>query len=313
MKCLAVQQIAEAATTTADVASHLDECLDCKRLVAEQRALGALLKRLPTPALTASRRRDLAAEVLAAAEHAPRRRNTFWIGAASGLAAAAAVVVLWLRPGDVASTQVELSGIPARDEAVTSSHQVAMLEALPPLSPARIDEAHARLTREVVADREVVTLTDGVVTIDSRDARNTDVRVAETIVHVEGANVRVHARRGVITSVQVIAGSVEIVTASQRMQIERGAIWSAEPTLTTRSVRAFRDGWIALRAGRNLEAISFFDAATDPTVAEDATYWAAIAAKRAGSTDDANQRLGDFLRRYPSSPHAQQAQRLLAR
>jgi hypothetical protein len=186
-----------------------------------------------------------------------------------------------------------------------------MVEPVPLLPSARIDDHLAQVTRESVAGREVLRLTDGVVTVDSRDARDVEVRIAQATVLITDATVRVHARHGVITKIQVIVGSAQLVTPAKRVQIERGEIWSAEPALDTRSIRAFRDGWVALRTGRNLEAIALFDTATDPMVADDAAYWAAIAARRAGSPD-AMHRLTEFVSRYPHSPHAEQATHLLA-
>jgi len=75
---------------------------------------------------------------------------------------------------------------------------------------------------------------------------------------------------------------------------------------------AFRTGWTALRAGRNADAIAAFDRATSPVVAEDAIYWAAIAARRAGDRAEAARRLRAFLAAYPTSPHVASARAELA-
>ena len=74
-------------------------------------------------------------------------------------------------------------------------------------------------------------------------------------------------------------------------------------------VAAFRAGWEALRAARYADAIAAFDRATDPAVAEDASFWAAIAAQRAGQADDARKRLDLFLATFPDSPRAEDARR----
>ena len=87
-------------------------------------------------------------------------------------------------------------------------------------------------------------------------------------------------------------------TDSQRAAIDRDTIALESP------VAAFRIGWEALRAQRHDDAIAAFDRATDPAVAEDAAFWAAIAAQRAGYIDDARKRLDAFLTRFPDSPRA---------
>lgn len=86
--------------------------------------------------------------------------------------------------------------------------------------------------------------------------------------------------------------------------IERDAI-----DVSDTGVAAFRTGWEALRGARYGEAVAAFDRATDPAVAEDAAFWAAIAAQRAGDLSDARKRLDGFLARFPDSPRADDARR----
>ena len=52
---------------------------------------------------------------------------------------------------------------------------------------------------------------------------------------------------------------------------------------------------------------------TDPVVAEDAAFWAAIATERAGDSDGAATRLRTFLDRFPASPRAEAARAALER
>lgn len=85
--------------------------------------------------------------------------------------------------------------------------------------------------------------------------------------------------------------------------IERDLLVEQTPT------QAFRAGWEALREARYADAIAAFDRATDPAVAEDAAFWAAIAAQRAGQADDARKRLDLFLATFPESPRAESARR----
>src|SRR5207237_329098 len=117
---------------------------------------------------------------------------------------------------------------------------------------------------------------------DTRDARNVDVRVGDAIVRIDGSSVRIRAHGRAIVSVQVVVGSAHVMASDRQLTLERDSVWLAEPPAKQRAIAAFRDGWIALREGRQREAIALFDRATDPSVAEEATYWAGIAAQRAG-------------------------------
>jgi TolA-binding protein len=78
-------------------------------------------------------------------------------------------------------------------------------------------------------------------------------------------------------------------------------------------VAAFQAGWEALRAGQPLVARAHFDRARDPAVAEDATYWAAVASERAGEPNDAARRYRSFAQAFPSSPRAADARAAAAR
>ena len=317
MTCLDSHEIARAAAGELPP-DHLDQCLTCRRLVDEQRSLRHLAQRLAAPTLTRERRQRIAAEVLAAADQlaAPRRRvpiAAVGVAFAAAAAAAAAAAVVWPRVGAPSAEVVAppaLSAAVHRDPLGAPDRAVAMLEVPAPLSPARIEDVQTHVIHEVRGGRDVLTLADGSITLDSRDARDVDVRVAETLVHVNTARVRVHARAGAILSVQVIAGSAEIETPSRRVRVEPETTWFAEPSREQLAVRAFRDGWVALRDGRNAVAIGLFDRATDGAVAEDAAYWAAVAAVRAGDPSAAH-RLAEFVRRFPSSPRASQATRFL--
>jgi len=92
-------------------------------------------------------------------------------------------------------------------------------------------------------------------------------------------------------------------TAKQGASVDRETLVEDAP------LAAFRIGWEALRERRFTDAIAAFDRATDPAVAEDATFWAAIAAQRAGDIADARKRLDGFLTRFPDSPRADDARK----
>ncbi len=103
------------------------------------------------------------------------------------------------------------------------------------------------------------------------------------------------------TSRQVFGG-----TADRRDgTIERDTLVERAP------IAEFRIGWEALHDKRYADAIAAFDRATDPAVAEDAAFWAAIAAQRAGQIDDARKRLDGFLQLFPQSPRTESARRAL--
>jgi len=77
----------------------------------------------------------------------------------------------------------------------------------------------------------------------------------------------------------------------------------------------FRAGWTALRAGNSVEAAKRFtaacSAARSDALGEDACFWTAVAAKRAGQSATAKAALAQFLTRYPSSARAAEASALL--
>lgn len=75
----------------------------------------------------------------------------------------------------------------------------------------------------------------------------------------------------------------------------------------------FELGWTALREARYADAIAAFDRATDPAVAEDAAYWAAIATARSGDRAGAKQRLLDFLAKFPGTARRVDASALIDR
>ena len=309
MTCLAPHAISEAATT-GELDGHFDECLTCRRQLDSERALRLRLQALPVPALTQARRRELAAELVAIAARRPVRspRRIAWV--ASALAAAAAVAWLW--PRRLAPVEIELARVEER--VVSSVRIVASDDAPPPLSPPHISaQDGSRVSHELVGERDVITLADGSVDVDTTHSRAVDVRIGATVVRVDGAKVTVVAKQHAIVRVHVVVGAASIISPDRRIVVERGSVWTAEETASERSLHAFRDAWIALRAGNNREAIALFDTATDPTVAEEAAYWAAIATKRMGDDAAARVRMTDFLARFPQSPYATQARALLER
>jgi hypothetical protein len=304
VSCLAPYQITRAATN-GERDPHFAECLTCRRQFESEQSLRTMLASLPVPALAMPRRREIAAEL---SVHVPAPRRRRW-GAYLAVACAAAALVPLFAPravvGEAPGVQV------ASVERIGSPGQRVAYETAPPLlPPPRIDaQRDARMSSQIGDDRELVTLVDGAIEIDARDTRAVDVRIGATLVHVADAKVEIRAAHRALLSVHVVVGAAQI---DNRVVVERGAIWTAEVTPVSRSLRAFRDAWVALRAGRNEEAMSLFDAATDASVAEEASYWAAVAAQRAGDRDLARFRLTSFLESYPSSAYVARAKAVLA-
>jgi TolA-binding protein len=201
----------------------------------------------------------------------------------------------------------------------------ALTRGAAPTQGAAIESRGARLQQ----DGDAVRVTDGAVTIDARGRRTTEVRIGAARVTVADAQVRVVARASQLLQVKVLAGSAEVAVARQVWIVDVGEVWRAplpapppplppapaprpvEPPARSAAVDAFRIGWEALSAGRHADAIAAFDRATDPRVREDASYWAAVAAARAGDDQDARRRLRAFLAAFPSSPRAAEARAAL--
>lgn len=293
MSCPAPEQLAAAASGEAPaVVAHAATCERCSGVVDEQRELIALARRLPVPSLPSARRSELAAEVMAHSDVVAARGRSRWVVVAGALAAAALAIVIARRP--VAPEAVVLA-VPASTEA--SQPTVALAE-------------HERAPDPVVATAELVRISDGELAIDARDRAPITVVVGDTRVVVR-AKATIVARDGVIVSARVFAGSAEIATAGRVLVIEAGDVWTRPSS--DDSLRAFRTGWEALRGRQYREAIAQFDRAIDDVVAEDAAFWAAIAAERAGDLAAARQRLRRFLEKFPASPRVESARSALER
>ena len=79
--------------------------------------------------------------------------------------------------------------------------------------------------------------------------------------------------------------------------------------------RAYEQAWRALRGGDPADAAAEFERAVaadrDGALAEDATFWGAVALGRAGRSAGATRALTRFLARYPASPRAEEASAML--
>jgi len=317
MTCPAPERLAAAASGADDaILDHAADCAECRLVLDEQRELRALLGQAPAIALTRGRREELAAEIMARTEQGPRRsRATRWIGLSAALAAAAGITLALSARSEHADAPPIVGGSESQTVALRSTTE--MHEALPdetrvePLANARVDGA-AEFARDSRGDRDVVQLAGGELSVDAMRTRSVQVIAGDTAVGVKRARVTVVAKHGVIASVHVFAGSAEVTIAGHRQVIETGMVWERDAARDA-ALAAFRTGWQALRDKRTADAIAAFDRATDPAVAEDAAYWAAIASERAGDLTDARRRYAEFLARFAMSPRVTEVQAALAR
>ncbi|HLL21518.1 MAG TPA: hypothetical protein VK427_05275 [Kofleriaceae bacterium] len=265
----------ELAAGTAD-AAHLATCPACRRARAEQVEVASMLSELRTAPLAAARRDALAAEVMAAADVMPaRRRPSFarW----STLAAAAAAIVVVTVGFDRAALAPSLASRPA--------------------PVARTATPHVDPSPAPSAIRDVIESARSAPALSRAPAPRSATMSPATM---SPAPPRVAERRATVKH-QVFGSS----GTRQPPAIDREVVSES-------GLAPFRVGWEALRAARYAEAITAFDdAARDPIVAEDAAYWAAIAAWRNGAHDDARRRLADVAARWPQSPRADDARRAL--
>ncbi|MEO8703809.1 MAG: hypothetical protein ABI867_27410 [Kofleriaceae bacterium] len=337
------------------VLAHLASCARCRELVDEQQAVRSLAIRVPSPpALASDRRAALAAEVAAradaAADFAPRWWRSRTVLAAGLAVAAAAIVAVVLSTRrtdtppdrfvpdtsvpDMSAHRTPETHAPRVPDAVSDT-RTAVPEPKPQPAgtrklPAQIVGASAEYARDTTSTRDLVTLRDGTLAIDATRARPILVVAGTTRVVIASANASVAARKGVIQSITVFAGAVEVTVGDRRRTIGAGMVWDRDSTelhsagaaptappdaavVDDASALAFREGWTALRSGNHAAAITAFDRAvaldrgTDPVVAEDAAYWAAIASERSGDRAGAAKRFTDFVVRFPRSPHAAKA------
>jgi len=302
VSCFDPAELARLATVDVDH-PHLADCLSCRRRLAADRETRSALRALPIPALSDRRRRELAAEIEAVAQAAPQPRRHTAAWAISAGAVAAALGLLLRPPHAVESLVIALPELATIEPIATGSSSVARLEVPPPLQAPRIEGNGATFRHVTGAARDAIALYDGVIEVDTRSGRDADVQVGDSVVRVDDATVKIRARGRAIVSVQVVVGAAHVTSAGRQVTVQRDAMWIAGPSAKQQSLAAFRDGWMALRAGRHREAMELFDRVTDPIVLEEATFWAAIAAQRSGDGALARARLDAFLRRFPSSPY----------
>jgi len=280
VSCATHDQLASGEVDTA----HADACLVCRRELAAQQAMRVQVAVLPAPRLDADRRRALAAEVMARADLHDDVRE---VSTRTRRVAIGGVVL-----GGVALAAAALLALFVHDEGAASSP--GMARGASAVVEPRADAVARTATSNAATSNAA---TSNAATSNASTASNTST--ASTAPIDVGPRVEPARKPKVDGSRQVFGAT----TDRHGQAIERDLLVEQSPVV------AFRAGWEALRARRYDDAISAFDRATDPAVAEDAAFWAAIAAQRAGRSDDARKRLDAFLAEFPDSPRAESARR----
>lgn len=345
MSCPSEEQLAAAAAGEhARAAEHAERCVECAALLAQQvelRATARLLEvprlsplrraklalahdpadeirvlalKLPAPVMDPARRAELAAETLARADQLPARRVPWFV--AGGLAAAAIVaIVLWPKQPELVAVQwpvmPKIAPVVAVAPPVIVHEEPVVVVPAPHVGrPPVVRAAAVTGDGDFTASADSIQLRDGTISIDARDRTPVAVAIGDTTIQVRNAHVEIRAAHGVIVSAHAFAGSVERISPESKTVIQAGEVWTPAPRES--ALAAFRIGWTALHDGRNADALAAFERASEPVIAEEAGFWAAIAAQRMGDREGAAQRFKAFLDAYPQSTRADAARAALA-
>jgi TolA-binding protein len=304
------------------VIDHARECVSCRALLRDQQLVVDTARVLARPRLRAERRAALAAEVMAHSDaelHRPWRGERV-IVVVAGAVAAAAVMMIVLASGIHSVDTPRAPQVASIEEPSLQIVNSTQVDPAVPATRASLIARGADYARVQRGDQDVVTLRDGELSIDATASEPVTIIAGDTRVTLASSRAKVVARSGVIVTTHVFAGTAQVTNGGRLQVIDAGDVWMrqpdaapAEPIVPTDSMAAFRLGWEELRAHHNAQAIAAFDRASDPVVAEDAAFWAAIATERVGDLDGAATRLRAFLDRFPSSPRAEAARAALER
>ncbi len=302
--------------------AHLDACPACAQVWRDLEAMHDAARALPVHAPDLERGEAALIEAALLDQHARRlrdRRRAQVIGGVAAAAAAALVVWLARAPGPSPSEGPRAALAPAATPA-PEAPAVAQLAAAPTRRAVVRDAAGAHFVHTVRtssgAHDEVFQLTEGAVVLDVEPLAAGDrFRVITTDAEVEarGAALEVSAQAGRLSRVAVISGRAALRSArAEAAPLTPGQVWTAPPRTAE---QLFAEGWDALRTGELARAETALAALVaehpgDP-LAEDATYWRAIAASRADQKGTARTRLLELLERHPRSPRAAEASAML--
>ena len=315
MSCPSYELLAALASGEArDLDAHLAGCERCTREIELQRELVTRARGFAVPALSRPRRMALAAETLARADADRHRSARITLTAACALAAGVAIVLAWPTRHPRPPVTVAMPGPTCDYEApapVVTDVPVVPAPAPAPAPvaprPAALASSDGVLERTRVRGRDTITLHEGSLVVDARERAPVTVVVGDVTVAVTDSRVKLLAVDNLAVTVHVLAGAAEV----DHDKLAAGATWTP-PATTATSLAMFRAGWKALREEHFADAIAAFDLARDPVVAEDAAYWAAEAASKAGRAREARTRYEAFLAAFPDSTRADAARAALA-
>lgn len=344
MSCLTSQELSRA-VSAGDAPPHLAGCPRCTREWEATRAMIDLARDAAPPLPPPAHREEVRTMLLAASRTAdvlqpePRRRVRLYAAAAGVLAAAAIAIVVLARAPSTPAAHVHATLRPhagadytaaqaAPDELVYLRDGVLDVEVAPlhpgerfriVLADAEIEVHGTRFVATAVAGKLVaVDVAHGIVEVRARGASSVLLRVGESWrppapVPVITATAppppppppaKPKAKR-VVAKAPVVAPPVDVPAAEPVR--ERAARLPQE--------RAYDEGWAAMRAGKFADAAKDFARVQllDPggALAEDATYWYAVALARGDDNASAITAFGDFLEHYAKSRRAGEASAML--
>ncbi len=312
MSCPAIDRLAAAASgEDAAATEHALVCVQCRDLIVEQQAMILAVRQSPGFVLDPARRRAIAAELATRSDEPMTARSPRFAIAVSVACAAALGLVI------AASTTRRAAEPPARAREVATIQSGESSDSSAPSTPpgAASPRAPAPAADAPIDPRAVlvIALAQHVAEAPALVTRATRIDVFD-LARAFAPSKPAAAHAAVESEDLYVApppdqDAVSIVDdPDPPAPIDAGTSSSSSASLA-----AFRTGWEALRADRYADAIAAFDTATDPVVAEDAAFWAAIAAERAHDDAAAARRLRGFLARFPNSPRADAARAALAR
>lgn len=324
---------------SAAVRAHLSTCAHCaESWQAIERVVG-LARELPPVSLPAERIEHLRTQILARAQGAHRSArggHRTLLALAAGLAAAVVAGALWTastarRPavrerGTVralgAAELVRESGQP--DEVVRLTEGTILVKVAPlgagerfrvVTSDAEV-EVHGTLFEVTAASDRLVSVRvrHGIVEVRARHQAPAFLREGERwdapVPPVAPAPI---ARPDVTPAVKAIARDAVAQRAIRRAPPPPAA--THEPPVRGLDELLFEEGWNALRAGDPAAAAPAleraFDARPDGPLAEDASFWHAVALARAGQRTAAGSALARYLDRFGGAARAGEASAML--
>lgn len=324
---------------SAEVATHLASCATCRAQRQRLERAIDLARQVDVPMPSAAHREEARTALLAAAfvdtpVRARSSRSKVWLGAAVAAAVAAAVVLVvgtrdstgemtthlhgTLRP----RPQTSFFAMSSAPDEIVVLHDGTLDVEVAPLHP-------GERFRVIVGDAEVE-VRGTAFAVTARAGRLIDVVVAHGVVEV-----RARDEQRMLTAGQSWREPTNIATPSTA---------SAQPTVTNPTATppvvrhiakappakadrepakpqrvpeevAFDDGWAAMRANRFTQAARAFARVQvlSPTgpLAEDASYWYAVALARAGQPVPAQNAFRDHLDAFPTSRRAGEVSAML--